>query len=221
MAVILKGSEIRDYADDNGNVIVGTPKVRPTASIEFKGSNCRVEFGSNVKLQGNLVFHRDNASVRMDKHAWFDGRITLGLGCSVVMGQGFYSGWGLQLTSAEGADVIFGDDVLIANNCRIRADDSHPIYDGVTGERINPSQTITVGDHVWIGQEVFVMPGANIGSGSMIGARSVVTKSRPVPPHSLAVGNPAKVLRENINWVRKHLQVHEIPETVEPIFSQV
>lgn len=41
--------------------------------------------------------------------------------------------------------------MLIANQCRVRADDSHPIYDGVTGERINPSRSISIGDHVWIG----------------------------------------------------------------------
>lgn len=220
MSVTVKGAEIRDYSDANGNAIVGVPAARPNASIEFKGKNCRVDFGDRVVLQGNIVFHADNSSVRMDKWAWFDGRITLGRGCAVTMGEKFYSGWGCQMTAAEGANITFGDDVLIANASRIRADDSHPIYDGVTGERINHSRSILVEDHVWIGQEVFVMPGALIRTGSVVGARSVVTKARPVPPHCIAVGSPAVVVRENINWVRKHLQYHEIPESVPPIFAE-
>lgn len=63
------------------------------------------------------------------------------------------------------------------------------------------------------------MPGSAIGSGCVVGARSVVTKSHPAPPHTLVLGSPAKVHREKINWVRKHLQMHDIPETVPSIFS--
>lgn len=219
MTVILKGQDIREYSDAKGNRIVGSPACSPGASIEFKGSNCLVVFGSGSKFGGSIVFHRDNSSVTMGVWAWYRGRITLGLDCTVSMGDKFYSGFDLQITTAEGANITFGDDVLIANQCRIRADDSHPIYDGVTGERINHSESITVGDHVWIGQEVFVMPGSTIGSGCVIGARSVVTRSRPVPPFTLALGSPATVHREKINWVRKHLQMNEIPETVPSIFS--
>lgn len=219
MTVVLKGQDIQNYSDELGNSVVGTPACSPGASVEFKGSNCRVTFGPGAKFGGAIVFHRDNSSVTMGEWAWYRGRITLGLDCAVSMGDKFYSGFDLQITTAEGADVTFGDDVLIANQCRIRADDSHPIYDGVTGERINHSQSVTVGNHVWIGQEVFVMPGSTIGSGCVIGARSVVTKSRPVPPHSLALGSPATVHREKINWVRKHLQMHEIPDSVPSIFS--
>ena len=219
MTAILRGHDIRDYSDANGNSIVGTPACSPGASIEFKGANCRVVFGPGSKFGGAIVFHRDNSSVSMGKWAWYRGRITLGLECAVSMGEKFYSGFDLQISTAEGAGVTFGDDVLIANQCRIRADDSHPIYDGVSGERINPSRSIAVGDHVWIGQEVFVMPGSTIGSGCVIGARSVVTRSRPVPPHTLALGSPATVHREKINWVRTHLQMNEIPDSVPSIFS--
>lgn len=219
MTAILRGHDIRDYSDANGNSIVGTPACSPGASIEFKGANCRVVFGAGSKFGGAIVFHRNNSSVSMGKWAWYRGRITLGLDCAVSMGEKFYSGFDLQISTAEGAGVTFGDDVLIANQCRIRADDSHPIYDGVSGERINPSRSIAVGDHVWIGQEVFVMPGSTIGSGCVIGARSVVTRSRPVPPHTLALGSPATVRREKINWVRTHLQMNEIPDSVPSIFS--
>ncbi|SFT65730.1 acyltransferase [Arthrobacter sp. ov118] len=219
MSVVVRGQEIIGYSDDNGNIVTGSPNLLPSSSIEFKGSNCRVEFSDRVKFHGAIVFHRDDSSVEMGKWTWYRGRITLGLGCSISMGEKFYSGYDLQITAAEGADVILGDDVLIANHCRIRADDSHPIYDGVSGRRLNVSSTIVVEDHVWLGQEVFLLPGAFVGSGSVVGARSVVTKSRPVPSNSLALGSPARVQREKINWIRTHLQMTDQPDVVPSIFS--
>ena len=56
-----------------------------------------------------------------------------------------------------------------------------------------PSKPITIGDNVWLGGHVIVLPGVTIGDGSVIGAGSVVTGD--IPPRSLAVGTPAKVIR--------------------------
>jgi acetyltransferase-like isoleucine patch superfamily enzyme len=219
VSVILRGEDIIGYSDEKGNSVVGAPHIVQSSSIEFKGANCRVEFSDRVKFHGAIVFHRNDSSVHMGKWTWYRGRITLGLKCIVSMGEKFYSGYDLQITTAEGANVILGDDVLVANQCRIRADDSHPIYDGVSGVRINPSSTIIVEDHVWLGQEVFLMPGSFVGSGSVVGARSVVTKNRPVPSNSIALGSPARVQREKINWIRTHLQVTDQPEVVPSIFT--
>lgn len=60
----------------------------------------------------------------------------------------------------------------------------------VVGHR---KRRVTIGNGVWIGDSVTVVPGACIGNGAVIGAGSVVTKS--IPPYSVAVGNPAKVIR--------------------------
>lgn len=53
---------------------------------------------------------------------------------------------------------------------------------------------VTIGDNVWIAASALVLPGVTIGEGSVIGAGSVVT--RDVPPYSLAVGNPCRVIRQ-------------------------
>ena len=50
-----------------------------------------------------------------------------------------------------------------------------------------------VGNNVWLGDKVSILPGVHIGDGSVIGANSVVTHS--IPPYSIAAGNPAKVLK--------------------------
>lgn len=58
-------------------------------------------------------------------------------------------------------------------------------------------EPVIVGNDVWIGANAIIMPNIRIGSGSVIGANSVVTKD--VPPYSIVVGNPAKVLRFRFN----------------------
>ncbi len=55
-------------------------------------------------------------------------------------------------------------------------------------------QPVTIENHAWIGARVTIMPGVTIGEGAVIGAGSVVTKN--IPPYSIAVGNPAKVIKE-------------------------
>lgn len=52
---------------------------------------------------------------------------------------------------------------------------------------------ITLGDDVWVGAGAIILPGVEIGNGAVIGAGSIVTKN--IPPNSVCVGNPAKVIR--------------------------
>lgn len=60
------------------------------------------------------------------------------------------------------------------------------------------SAPVTIGDDVWIGIQVLVLQGVTIGEGAIIGARSVVT--RDIPARALAVGSPARVIREGVTW---------------------
>ncbi len=53
---------------------------------------------------------------------------------------------------------------------------------------------VIIGDNVWLGRNVAVMPGVNIGEGSVVAANSVVTKD--IPPKSFAAGSPARVIRQ-------------------------
>ena len=67
---------------------------------------------------------------------------------------------------------------------------------------------VVIGDHVWIGTRAMILPGVTIGEGAVIGAGSVVTKD--IPPYSIAVGSPAKVVRErnrNLDYKTKYFPV--------------
>ncbi|MBB1261351.1 sugar O-acetyltransferase [Streptomyces alkaliterrae] len=71
---------------------------------------------------------------------------------------------------------------------------SHPIDPGRRRESWQCAKPITIGENVWLGGGVIVCPGVTIGDNTVVGAGAVVT--RPLPPNVVAVGNPARVLRE-------------------------
>jgi hypothetical protein len=72
------------------------------------------------------------------------------------------------------------------------------IYDNETGMRINQSKSIYIGDHVWIGADTYILKGTQIFSGSIIGARSTVTKQ--YYSNTINVGSPAKQIKDNVFW---------------------
>jgi acetyltransferase-like isoleucine patch superfamily enzyme len=218
----LRGAEIVAGDYGNGNRIVGAPKTSAATTLVFDGENCTATFGAGSTIEGWFSFRRDDSTISVGARSVFRGQMSLGLGCEISIGDGLYCGAGAYLTTAEGASIRLGNDLLISDRFQARADDSHPIYDGVTGQRINPSRSITVGDHVWIGADVILMPGATVGSGSILGIRSMVTKSRPIPENCLAVGSPAEIQRRAVVWVRKHLQSSlDVDDAIDPVFEPV
>jgi acetyltransferase-like isoleucine patch superfamily enzyme len=113
------------------------------------------------------------------------GFIRIGSQCTVQHGTILYGQGGLEI----------GDDTRIAAYCVIApmnhvfADPDRPIR--LQGET---AKGIRIGRDVWLGNGVRVTDGVEIGDGCVIGAGSVVTRS--IPPYSIAVGSPARVIRQ-------------------------
>jgi lipopolysaccharide O-acetyltransferase len=106
----------------------------------------------------------------------------------------------IHITATE--SVIIGDNVLIASKVYI-SDTSHGSYKGDDSDsdpsiapqkRSLVSLPVFIGENVWIGESVSILPGVKIGRASIIGANSVVTKD--IPDYCIAVGNPAKVIKK-------------------------
>ncbi|WP_370900423.1 sugar O-acetyltransferase [Chryseobacterium gossypii] len=112
-------------------------------------------------------------------------------GYNIVVGENFYANHNLVILDC--ARVIFGDHVFIGPNCSFYTA-GHPLDAKRRNEGLEYAYPITVGDNVWIGGNVVVLPGVTIGNNSVIGAGSVVTGD--IPDHVLAVGNPCKVIRD-------------------------
>ncbi len=121
----------------------------------------------------------------MEQSVWFD------YGYNISIGENFFSNHNLVIL--DGAPVTFGDNVFIAPNCGFYTA-THPLDAEQRNEGLEYAHPITVGNNVWIGADVSVMPGVEIGNNSVIGAGSVVVKS--IPANSVAVGNPCKVIKQ-------------------------
>ena len=113
-------------------------------------------------------------------------------GYNISVGENFYANHNLVIL--DGAKVEFGDNVFIGPNCGFYTA-GHPIDIKSRNEGIEYAKPIKVGNNVWFGGNVSVMPGVTIGDNVTIGAGSVVTKD--IPSNCVAYGNPCKVKREN------------------------
>ena len=88
--------------------------------------------------------------------------------------------------------------IALSQACVVRIGDMHSLIDVASGQRINPAADIVVCDHVWVGLNVMVLKGAEIGMDSVIGMNAIVTQT--IPPGCLVVGTPARVIRRGITW---------------------
>lgn len=114
-------------------------------------------------------------------------------GYNIEVGEKFYVNHNCVILDC--AKVTFGDNVVIGPNCGFYTA-IHPLDYQTRNKGIEWAKPITVGNNVWIGGGVTVLPGVTIGDNSVIGAGSVVVKD--IPSNSVAVGNPCKVIKEII-----------------------
>lgn len=112
-------------------------------------------------------------------------------GFNIEIGENFYANHNLVIL--DGAKVTFGDNVFVAPDCGFYTA-GHPLDADRRNKGLEYAKPITVGNNVWFGGGVKVMPGVTIGDGAVIGGGSVVTKD--IPANMIAVGNPCKPIRE-------------------------
>lgn len=146
-------------------------------------NNKNLSLGENVQIQSGSYLHCGGLD-------WSDGRGFIDIGTNVFIGP--------QCILFGAGGIRIGDNTLIAPAVKIMShshfyDKEGPIY--AQGSSFQP---ITIKENVYIGTNASILPGVTINEGCIIGAGAVVTED--IPPYSLAVGVPAKVIRKlNIN----------------------
>ena len=112
-------------------------------------------------------------------------------GFNIELGENFYVNHNCVILDC--AKVTFGDNVFVGPDCGFYTA-GHPIDAKQRNQGLEYARPIHVGDNVWSGGGVRVLPGVSIGEGAVIGSGSVVTKD--IPPRVIAAGNPCRVIRE-------------------------
>ena len=113
-------------------------------------------------------------------------------GYNIEIGENFFANHNCIILDC--AKVTFGDNVFIAPDCGFYTA-GHPLDYERRNQGLEYAYPITVGNNVWIGAGVRVMPGVTIGDNVVIGAGSVVTKD--IPSNKIAYGNPCKIVKDN------------------------
>ena len=113
-------------------------------------------------------------------------------GYNIEIGENFFANHNCVILDC--AKVTFGDNVFIAPDCGFYTA-GHPLDYERRNQGLEYAYPITVGNNVWIGAGVRVMPGVTIGDNVVIGAGSVVTKEKK--KNKIAYGNPCKVVKDN------------------------
>jgi maltose O-acetyltransferase len=110
----------------------------------------------------------------------------------IVLGEGSYVGRGSTMEAAPGHRVEIGAGCAISHNVRIYTSSSVADQD-FSGVKEVRTADVIIHDYVWIGANVFVNPGVEVGTNSVVGANSVLT--RDVEPWTIVGGVPARLIR--------------------------
>lgn len=199
-------SALSAYEDDNNNRINYDGPDLPGVRIEFTGSGNTLTVAKDVRVAKlTVMFDCDNGTMAIDSSRFgsFSGYVRVGQDSTVRLGKNVTTTNTCVISAVEGTSVTIGDDVMLASENEIRADDGHAIFDVHSEERVNRSEDITIGNHVWLAKRAVLLGGARIGDGSVIGFGSLVSSS--IPNNCVAVGTPARVVRRDVAWERPHL----------------
>ena len=154
-------------------------RVLPFAGARFGGKT-----GKKFRqFCGKLMLHKCGDNVNISKQANFP--YSLELGNHSDIGHRAY----IQGKVRIGSNVMMAADCIIFTmNHKTDSIDIPMIEQGADVEKM-----VVIGDDVWIGQRVIILPGVHIGNGVILGAGAVVTKD--VPDYAIVAGNPAKIIR--------------------------
>lgn len=169
--------------------------------LKFKAHRLNIEYNRTLdeesekreKILDELLPNRKEGT-------YLQGPVYFDYGINTSVGKNFYANF--NFTCDDCAKVTIGDNVFLGPNVSILTP-MHPFLpeernpyirkDGVQTDK-EYAKPIKICDNTWICGNVTIIGGVTIGEGCVIGAGSVVT--RDIPPHSLAVGNPCRVIRQ-------------------------
>lgn len=164
--------------ESKNEIFIGKNIKMSKCDITIKGKNNNLTIGNNTTLR--------KATIEI-----------IGNNCSIQIGDNCMIGHNCYLsTKEENTHLMVGDDCGLSRNVKIMTSDGHPIFQN--GQRINHAKNIILKKHIWVADNVTILKGVTIEDECVIGINSTVTKN--IPSHSIAAGNPAIIVKRNIEW---------------------
>jgi len=165
-------------------------KLKGTVSLKIDKSakivQCKIEIlGSN-----NTLIIEEGVNIRNTQIEIVGENSLIHIGKECIVGHGSY------LSSKEGKSLIIKDKCMLSRNVKIMTSDGHPVYED--GNVINYAKDVLINEHVWLADNVTILKGVTVGAHSIVGINAILTHT--IEANVIAVGNPAKVVKENISW---------------------
>ena len=185
--VELYNVKIRIFGSGN-QIRIGNKCILHDSAIMIRGNKNHIMIGEKFSSY-NATFHLE------------DDRNEVRIGDGTTCHGRDYRAVNFEL--CEGSKIIVGKDCMFSNDIQIRPSDAHSLVD-LSGKRLNPAEDIIIGDHCWICLGVTILKGTQIPEHTVVGAGAVCTK-KYTESYCVLAGNPAKVVKQSIDWNRKFL----------------
>lgn len=169
---------------NNNSIDIKEMSYLENTSIYIKGSNNKISIGKQVVIRKGDLYIEDDSNV-----------IKIGNKTS-IMGS-------THIAVTEGKKVTIGENCMFSSDVVIRTGDSHSIINN-EGTRINHAKDVILGDHIWLGNKTTILKGSVVKSNSIVGTGSIVTKVFN-KENVILVGSPAKVVHENVSWLKERI----------------
>lgn len=194
-----------------GNNVLTCSGLVYRSRFRIMGTNNIVRIGKGVRLNrvsirvngnNNVIDIQRNANLTTTEIVMEDD------GGGLVIGEGTSLSGNTHLAVIEGKKIEIGNNCMFSANITVRVGDSHSIIQDESGKRINQSQSVIIGDHVWIGNQVILLKGTQIPPNCIVGSGSVVTKSFD-EENVIIAGNPGRIVKRGINWLIERIEMEE------------
>jgi acetyltransferase-like isoleucine patch superfamily enzyme len=166
----------------NNRLVVGEGAQLTHCEIRLDGHDNLIEIGPRVRFGSGKIFLRNTSG----QH------IRIGEDTTVE---------GAYLLVDEASSIDIGRDCMLSTGILIRIGDKHSILDMHSGQRLNPSRDVRIGDRVWVGRDVQVLKGTVLHPESVVGASSVVNCAFD-QGNCVVAGVPARIVKQGICWDR-------------------
>lgn len=186
---------------ESNNKFIGTlPEMRNT-TITFNGEGNILYCEEGVILVDSVInFNGDNSIIYLCKNKhWYRISVSANLNNVFYCGRNNYMNGRLNVILSEQKHCFIGNNGLFSFDIWIRNADPHLVYSCESGKRINPTKSVFLGDHVWLGQSAMVLKGSQIDSGSIIGAMSLVA-GKKIGHNESWGGVPAHKITDGVFW---------------------